>query len=802
MSDLPKVSFSARCKGFAKQRIKDVVLGWYLPRVYREAAQQPVQDDLVLFIEQKQPDMPDSFFTMHAYLEHGFDYRLEFISLGYMRADIKTYYRNCVQMVRRLAVAHYVFLNDASDVVSCVPLRDQTKVAQLWHGCGAFKKWGMSTADLIFGGNRRQLLRHPFYKNLSLVTVSSPEVAWAYREAMVLEDDPDVVQATGVSRTDVFFDVEWLDQSRHDVLAAVPQAQGRRIILYAPTFRGRVKNAEGPDRLDIPAMQEALGRDCVLLIKHHPFVKRRPAIPEECTDFAFDVSSNLPIDALLSVADVCISDYSSLVFEYSLFGRPMAFFAYDKDDYADWRGFYYDYDQLTPGPVFTENETLIDWLSHVDERFDAEQVKAFRDKFMSACDGHSTERIAQQLMGGAGLFEHQKLPIAQRMTQADPDGIDISIVVPAYNAMPYLRQGVQSILAQTYPLERIEALLVDDGSTDGTSEFADQAHSEHPALFKAIHLDQPSGSPAAPRNEGIRRACGTYVFFMDADDWLGPQAVERMIEHAVDWGADVLLAKLVGEGGRDVPKSMFKISAPKVDIYNSKIMWTFGPMKLFKRDLLVENDLRFPSFMPEDISFVLRAYCLANTVSVAADYGYYHALQHDVETQASFGTWNDVESNLEAFEDLFAWVDGHVPDCQRDKVLMRRLFRRDILNMLFTVAKEPNSEKAESQLNKLQQIALPFWRPGMYATCPFNQRAVLEVGLHGSLEQLRAAVQHEEDGTLSSLCLFEWREGCLFCLLPSSCGGMSFDVTECPDVSACTDAVCEHDAQSYPSKSD
>ena len=71
----------------------------------------------------------------------------------------------------------------------------------------------------------------------------------------------------------------------------------------------------------------------------------------------------------------------------------MAFFAYDLDDYCDWRGFYYPYDELTPGPVFRDNESLIDWVKHVDERFDSAEVDAFRSKFMSACDGNATERI-------------------------------------------------------------------------------------------------------------------------------------------------------------------------------------------------------------------------------------------------------------------------------------------------------------------------------------------------------------------------------------------------------------------------
>ena len=93
-----------------------------------------------------------------------------------------------------------------------------------------------------------------------------------------------------------------------------------------------------------------------MLVKHHPFVRDLPEIPESSRRFAFDVSDELSIDVLLSVADACISDYSSLVFEYSLFEKPLIFFAFDKDEYDDWRGFYYDYEDMTPGPVFVDNE--------------------------------------------------------------------------------------------------------------------------------------------------------------------------------------------------------------------------------------------------------------------------------------------------------------------------------------------------------------------------------------------------------------------------------------------------------------
>ena len=176
------------------------------------------------------------------------------------------------------------------------------------------------------------------------------------------------------------------------VVERVPQVRGKKILLYAPTFRGHVGDAEGPDALDIDLLRNRLAGEWVLLIKHHPFVKEPPTIPESCAEFAFMVP-DIPTDYLMSVADAMVTDYSSVVFEYSLVGRPMAFFAYDIDDYNDWRGFYYPYDEMTPGPVVKTTEELADYIANLDTRFDAAEMQAFREKFMCACDGHATERI-------------------------------------------------------------------------------------------------------------------------------------------------------------------------------------------------------------------------------------------------------------------------------------------------------------------------------------------------------------------------------------------------------------------------
>ena len=347
-----------------------------------------------VFVEVRFDEITDSFRLVYDRMKaDGFDVHEQFIE------NIKPgkwgYIKRCLRMLEDISDAHYVFLNDACNVTSCIPLRKGTKIYQLWHACGAFKKFGMSTAELIFGDNRKSLEKYPNYGNLSYVTVSSPEVIWAYEEAMNLKDTKTQVVATGVSRTDVFYDQHFIEQSKAAVYSVCPAAENKKIILYAPTFRGRVAKAESPDCLDIPAMKRALGDEYVLLIKHHPFVKQPPVVPEDCADFAMDVTKSLEIDQLLCASDVCVSDYSSLIFEYSLFERPMIFFAYDLDDYFDWRGFYYNYDELTPGPVVQETEEIIDYIRHLDARFDQAQVHAFKEKFMSSCDGHATDRIME-----------------------------------------------------------------------------------------------------------------------------------------------------------------------------------------------------------------------------------------------------------------------------------------------------------------------------------------------------------------------------------------------------------------------
>ncbi|NHM15708.1 glycosyltransferase [Eggerthellaceae bacterium zg-887] len=605
-----------------KRWAKEFLLSWYYPRLYRKTAKQPVVPGKTIFLDNKESELPDSFQVLYDRLSYVPELQLEFMTLRETRVRFMQFFKNCVAFLREAATAEYLVLNDASNIVSCVQLRPETTAIQLWHGCGAFKKWGMSTADLIFGGSREQLLKHPYYRNLSLVTVSSSEVCWAYVEAMVLEDQPSTVRPIGVSRTDVFFDQKYLSRSRWHVYKAVPEVRGKKIIVYAPTFRGRVAKAQGPDELDIPAMKAALGDEYVLLVKHHPFVKKPPEIDPDCADFAFDVSHTLSINELICCADICISDYSSLVFEYSLFERPMIFFAFDKADYDDWRGFYYDYEALTPGPVFTTTKEVIDYIEHVDERFDRAEVVAFKEKFMSACDGHATDRIIETVFGKA-VLEASRAGAWDNV--ADPL---VSVIVPVCNAETHLRQCLDCIAGQT--LEAIEIICVDDGSTDSSLDILYEYAARDPRMTV---LTQDRRFAGVARNEGMRLARGKYLAFWDSDDYFALDALQKLYGKCESDGADVCVCgarQLFCDTGRIVHGKMyvvgrmvpdelpFNIDTTPDTILNFTTMTVWN--KLFNREFVERRNLRFAaSRSNNDVQFVVCALCTADAITVVPD---------------------------------------------------------------------------------------------------------------------------------------------------------------------------------------
>ncbi|MGN0468583.1 MAG: CDP-glycerol glycerophosphotransferase family protein [Acutalibacteraceae bacterium] len=414
------IGLKKRLKAFLIKKTDPIYLYFVFkilyPRIYKKYARFPVDENKIVFVECRLPELTNSFKVIYDELITNYDFEIHCHFLRYTFTPRTDYRNRCKAFIRDIATAKYVFMDEATNINGNIKMRPETVVTQLWHGCGAFKKFGMSTADAIFGATRKQMEQYPFNRNYTHVTVSSPEVIWAFEEAMDYTHESGVVKALGSSRTDIFYDEDFKKASYNALYELVPQAKGKKVILYAPTFRGRVANAEAAKNLDIEFMQSALGDEYVLIVKHHPLVRKRPDIPEKCAGFATDMSvGGLTIEQLICVSDICISDYSSLVFEYSLFERPMIFFAYDLENYFDWRGFYYDYSELAPGPVVRSTTEIVDYIKNIDERFDKQRVHDFKEKFMSSCDGHATERIIETVISEQERAKHKrKEPLEKR----------------------------------------------------------------------------------------------------------------------------------------------------------------------------------------------------------------------------------------------------------------------------------------------------------------------------------------------------------------------------------------------------
>ena len=138
-----------------------------------------------------------------------------------------------------------------------------------------------------------------------------------------------------------------------------------------------------------------MSNEYIFLVKRHPDTLDKPySIPKSCKDFVFDVSKDGSISELIVMSDILVSDYSSLFFEWCLFDKPVLFLTPDFEDYFDNRGFYIDFKSIVDKARCNTTQELVSAIQNIDA-YDFSFVKQVRDDYMSACDGHSTERIVE-----------------------------------------------------------------------------------------------------------------------------------------------------------------------------------------------------------------------------------------------------------------------------------------------------------------------------------------------------------------------------------------------------------------------
>ena len=365
---------------YIKQVLKMGMQQIYLPMLYRRYSGKKTEKGLVIFADAHHNGIPFSMKKMYETVKGDPKYKVETWITDFGKMGYGSLLKWLKQFMKRYAVAEYVFICDNFLPVSACEKRPETKVVQLWHSGGLLKKSGYDTTEdipkMYKGGS--------VYKNYDLLTVSAPCCVPVFTKTMRL--DPGIVQATGISRSDYYYDEAWNRANREEFYRKYPEAKGKKVILWAPTFRG---NAAMPTLCGMEEIQRAMKETSdryYWVIKLHPHLEEK-GMKSNC---------DLPSEKIFAAADLLITDYSSILFDYMAYKKPFLFFAPDFDSFDHARGFYVPYDSF-PCKVVTDGAELPAAIEYELTSRDPAEIEDCFAYHMSMCDGKATERILKTI---------------------------------------------------------------------------------------------------------------------------------------------------------------------------------------------------------------------------------------------------------------------------------------------------------------------------------------------------------------------------------------------------------------------
>ncbi|MDD4371349.1 MAG: CDP-glycerol glycerophosphotransferase family protein [Anaerostipes sp.] len=308
-----------------------------------------------------------------------------------------------VTRVKRFSLKYFYYMTRAKYWVNNMrqPVwfekRDSQVMLETWHGT-PLKKLVFDMEDVTSAS--------PTYKK----TVFTQSRAWDY----LIADNPfsyEVFQSCflfekekilklGYPRNDILY-LKNNDTQISKLKEQIGIPKDKKVLLYAPTWRDDEYYDKGEYKfqlkLDLPKLKEAIGDEYVVLLRTHYFI----ADSIDTTgieDFAINVSKYPDIADLYLVSDICMTDYSSVFFDYANLKRPILFFTYDLEKYRDvLRGFYIDIEKEVPGPLLFTNEEVIQSIKGIDqvEAEYKEKYDAFYERFCCWDDGYAAKRVVK-----------------------------------------------------------------------------------------------------------------------------------------------------------------------------------------------------------------------------------------------------------------------------------------------------------------------------------------------------------------------------------------------------------------------
>jgi CDP-glycerol glycerophosphotransferase len=316
--------------------------------------------------------------------------------------DMKTKIPGTAKKIRRYRFRYFYYFAIAGIWISdtrfpkYIIKRPDTIYIQTWHGT-PLKKLALDLDAVYMSGETSlEEYKRNFYKNVQtwdyLISQNkySTEI---FRRAFGFEKE---ILEIGYPRNDILFKKN-KKEDIYKIKEILGLPQDKRVILYAPTWRDNEYYSNGIYKfntgLDFPLLMKELSEDTVWVVKYHYLIK--DAIDwSNYEGFVYDFDKDYDISLLYLVSDMLVTDYSSVMFDYSILRRPMLFYCYDLCEYKDTlRGFYFDFMNEAPGPVVETTEALIESIKAYDYENYKDKYEAFISKYNHADDGKAAGKV-------------------------------------------------------------------------------------------------------------------------------------------------------------------------------------------------------------------------------------------------------------------------------------------------------------------------------------------------------------------------------------------------------------------------
>lgn len=295
------------------------------------------------------------------------------------------YLLRLIRGMYHLATAKVFIVDNAYFPIHIVKHKKKTKVIQVWHACGALKKFGK---DVMY--EQRKTEDKVVHKNYDYVIVSSDFSAKHFATALDMRKEQ--MKVLGCARSDIFLDKNIYDRVKREFYEEYPEFKDKKIIVYAPTFRGAGKEKTSDFNLDLDILKNELGENFVFIYKPHMNSLSEEELNEVEDEFFHIADKEIVLNKLLQVCDYFITDYSSSIIEYSLLRKPLILYIYDFENYNKLPGFYLDFENEMIGEKVYNTKEIVNIIKKDD--FDFSTYYKFIEKYFKYIDCDNTKRNA------------------------------------------------------------------------------------------------------------------------------------------------------------------------------------------------------------------------------------------------------------------------------------------------------------------------------------------------------------------------------------------------------------------------